>query len=407
MQIKHILTVGTLYILCTSVCAFARPNEFRLKEFKSLPPPKAVIIKTQLPKDLKSLSDKMVLRSGGVDTGGGTIVQSSQGIGLLDLYLYNQEAFSNRRLSTEVYNSRSLKNLGVDLLTNKEQPIVQKTLAQISKWNESSPILTRYLKLALENLRLYIHQGSFHTGPLEYYLPKDSKISSSDLKMVAIYTKGFGVHVGLDDFNQLPETHQIALLIHESLRAMSIAGDFNYSNETIQRLTATLMSSPASGESLDSNIYLNGKVLDSHLDFLNLITKVQALKKKVCSNDHAFNFKNCDIQERDATVEGARQVATDLFSKLYAAPKSSTRNQLLAEAYNIVTRFENSTFQDLLSEAKLLTLPQGYLTMLLDSYIDDENTRVLHSTDTATIKNSLRTYFLSIGVDITYHLERY
>lgn len=411
--------MGILFILFTPIGVFAHKDVAPMKFPKSLQiDPKGKPIQIGLQKDnFPKFSNKTTaatllqqlrkspgksIKSGGVDSGGGTIVKTSQGIGLLDLYLYNKVAFADRRTTNNILESRSLQNLGVDLLTDRKQPIMQKTFAQIAKWSTSSPILTRYLKLALENLRVYYHQGTFITGPLEYYLPDQSAIKTSGLKMIAIYVKGFGVHIGLDDFRNLPETHQIALLIHEGLRAMSIAGDFKYSNEIIQKITATLVSNPRPGDSLDQDIFLNGEVLFSRLEFADLIQNVQILKREICSGDYDVQYEACEVQEKDAAIGGARQIAENIFVKLFSLPKSKKTAKLLSQAFEAVTRFEDSSLRDILSEAHLITLPQGYLTMLLDSCIDIENKGGLRNQDTIVVKKALRLYFQSIGVDIRY-----
>lgn len=338
-------------------------------------------------KDLRAIEEKIRLievrksmARGGVDTGGGTIVKTADGFGLLDLNLHDKSDSRGRAADVgNIRETRALRLLGVESFRNGARPLVGKVRSHIERWRRRSPLVSHQLLLALDNLPLYYHKGSMSDRPLEYFLPSDSQLRRSDLKLAALFDERLGAHFGLDELRLLSERHQIALVIHECLRFINYTGALYLTNETIQKLTAELIGDPEESESVDREDYLSGEIALMALKHAQFELKVRALTDQVCEQLAVPTSAYCTI----STNPGGSEKLTDLlwkgFSELYLNEhvelSESARRDFLGQTYTCILTGENMQLQGALDEGayskKYLELRTRF--MPLDLLIDKVN----------------------------------
>ncbi|MGZ3771941.1 MAG: hypothetical protein ACXVCP_06575 [Bdellovibrio sp.] len=222
---------------------------------------------------------------GGVDSGGGTFINVKQNLGLLDLYLYNQKAFFDQtKGASALPETKAYQKVGFDRLITNQIPLLQKTLAQIQKWIPSSPIMAPRISEALAGLPIYYTQYKIHGNHLNYYLPTNINIDSSNLTLGAYYLNGFGVFIEKNIFDQISESNQMALLIHEALRHFQISLSSAISNDVVQKLTAKIMTNPQPLETLDTYEFMSGPILDNVLQKRILTLKSYRIVKSACAH---------------------------------------------------------------------------------------------------------------------------
>ncbi|WP_413584882.1 hypothetical protein [Bdellovibrio sp. HCB274] len=337
---------------------------------------------------------------GGVDTGGGTIVNTPNGPGLLDLYLYNPSAFADRRMNSNsfVQDERSRK-IGISLLSNFDQPVMRRASRQIDKWLNSSPALIDRVGAALNRMTVYVHNGTFASLPKEYYLPAQANIPAGKLKMVALYVSGFGVNISATDFNSLPELHQTALIIHEALRYLKDQRILEISNQTMQMLTAKIMSDPLPNESLDRIEYFSRAAKPAVSQYQSFLDESELLKESFCKKYYwAPAALPCDrkINASDisnllnATQRALDEIPekTDLHAKIYG--NYVDQQYFLADTSMLtIIHGSNDEFREPL---------KSNAQYILDRYFDGE----LKGRQHREVQSTVKAYFKGRGIEIHY-----
>lgn len=219
-----------------------------------------------------------LLRSGGVDTGGGSFYRG----GLLDLALFNKEAFLDNTPGLALPSSQVLGIVKVDKLKNLNSTILSQTMAQVKKWIPNSPEVAGGIAEALKRLPIYVVDGRIGL-PVEGAALPVGFAEKAELRMMAYYLKGFGVFISKPDFEGLSFTNQKALLIHEALRRLQINTKFQgMSDLTLQKLTAKIMKDPVANESLDTSEFMAGAVLNLRAIKDQTLLKVVSEAEKAC-----------------------------------------------------------------------------------------------------------------------------
>lgn len=342
-------------------------------------------------KDLRAFEEKIRLievrksmARGGVDTGGGTIVKTADGFGLLDLYLHDKSDSHERAADVgNIRETRALHLLGIESFRNGAGPLVDKVRSHIERWRRRSPLVSHQLLLALENLPLYYHKGSMSDRPFEYFLPSDlppdSQLRRSELKLAALFDERLGAHFGLDELRLLSERHQIALVIHECLRFINYTGALYLTNETIQKLTAELVGDPEESESVDREEYLNGEIALTALKRAQLELKARVLADKICAQLAAPTSAYCTISTKQGSLEKLTELLWKGFSELnlneHMKLSDSERSDFLGQTYTCILTGENIQLQGVLDEGayskKYLELRSRFMS--LDVLIDKIN----------------------------------
>lgn len=334
--------------------------------------------------DLKSfgerilqLETKIKMARGGIDTGGGTLVKTQHRIGLLDLYLYNSKNFESSYVNIEnIIETNAFKKLGIELLTNPKNKLITKVERHLKRWQVNSPLIVSQILLALKYLPFYYVKGSLKSQPFEYFLPVDSAIKSSSLKLAALFDEGIGVYMGFDDLKTLPESHQMALVIHECLRLVNFTGNYYFSNKQIQELTAELINEPEN-YSVDRVEYLEGEILLDVFKFIKFISEVKIFASDKCK-DYLFQSPYCLIDIENNIFEKNLEYLSDGFGDLYLKHNlSPTRQSQLAmnQAYLLMIEGQNMQIKGILKQTiylkKYLELRSRF--MQLDALIESEN----------------------------------
>lgn len=297
------------------------PQELSMTDFyKALASGK--MTSSELRNQIKKIEDLIVAGRGGIDTGGGTLIRSGTTTGLLDLFLYNKDAFfDSKKNSKNLTKTRSFKTFGVERVDNRNNDIVANAIAQIKKWEPSSPIFTKILITALKDLPLFYHDGSMANAPLEYHIPTGINVNQSDLKMIALYTNDFGVHMGYQDLEQISETNQVATFIHESLRLITVNKVLLLSNDEIQKITALLLSTPNPGQTLDRIDFLRGPTLAQIYQENAVYMEFYEIRNTICSTPNALG-NNPTYNQGELTFCADRGSAiVDLKAAMDAAHK--------------------------------------------------------------------------------------
>lgn len=219
---------------------------------------------------------------GGVDSGGGTLVVARQTRGLLDLYLYNDKAFSSRESGIALPETPSYQDHGFDALINSESSIIPMTLAQVEKWKESSPIIANLVSKALKELPLYYVNAKLIFKDQMIYVPANISFPPGTIALGAYYLKDMGVFIEKNSFDCLSLKNQMGLLVHEALRHRQLSFESGMSNEVIQKLTALMISEPQKGMTLDNVAYLNDRIIEKILKVAKLRTRAKEKAESLC-----------------------------------------------------------------------------------------------------------------------------
>lgn len=329
--------------------------------------------------DQISKIEKNKVARGGIDTGGGTLIQSPEGFGLLDLYLYNPKVFQSQYTNPEnIQETQALKKLGIELLINKKNLLVFKVRSHLQKWQATSPLIVSQILLALDYLPFYYLKESLKSEPIEYFLPATSTLKIPNLKAAALFDEKFGVRLGFDELKLLPEQHQIALVIHECLRLINFTGNFYLTNEKIQRLTAELINEPDINSTVDRSEYLVGEIAFDMFNFTKFIYEVKFFAADVCKKNYQANSSFCLISIEDSSFKVFLEHLNKGFSELYLMTTANHTIDLqkdINQAYLLVIKGENMQLRGILNNAvylkKYLALRSQF--MQLDSLIDKTN----------------------------------
>jgi hypothetical protein len=178
--------------------------------------------------------------------GGGTIVYKDGNPMLLDLYgADKREAKSGYKLP----DTKSLEKIHLDTI-GQEHPIFQKALARSREWKESSPTTVRLLEQALGNLQIYYTDYRIKVKDENRFVPKAAK--NLPQRSGAFYFGNLGVIVSKSDFEALDEENQIALLLHESFRHITLDYGFATSDKVVQEMVVRVMTGDSQKDSLDN-----------------------------------------------------------------------------------------------------------------------------------------------------------
>ncbi len=357
---------------------------------------------------------------GGVDTGGGTLIKTPSATGLLDLYLYNKGAFYDQKQNPKnLTKTRSFKTFGVERIDNRDNEIVANAIKQIKKWESSSPFFVNLIIPALKGLPIYYHDGSLANEPLEFHIPNDVTVKSADLKMIALYTNDFGVHLGFNDLEKLSETNQIATFIHESLRLITVNKVLLLTNDEIQKVTAQLMSTPKPNETLDRLDYLRGPTLAQIYESTSLYMEFYELRNLVCTQLDLFE-KNVSVAKAEsefckthgATIESIQKARNDVqnlnvgYIYLRSEELNSEQQAAYADRLNridlFVSRARNNQLQGIVNQFQQVTPLISMLKNLLslNTFIILANDNEIRSSDFADVREKLNAAWKAFDIKI-------
>lgn len=240
------------------------------------------ILSETIKKDDYENAKSKSFKLGGVDSGGGTLVVTSQTKGLLDLYLYNYKAFNSQEPGLELPETPSYKDHGFDALVNSESLLIPMTLSQIEKWKDSSPIIVNLVTKALKELPIYYVNAKLNFKNQMIYIPDNINLPPGTLDLAAYYLKDMGVFIEKNTFDRLSIKNQMGLLIHEALRHRQLSFESGMSNAVIQKLTALMIIEPQKGMTLDNVTYLNGRILEKILKGAKLRTRAKEKAESLC-----------------------------------------------------------------------------------------------------------------------------
>ncbi len=274
-------------------------------------------------------------------SGGGTGYQS----GLLDLAVYNRPAFHDQTPGSILPETKAYNRFGVGRLNSQSVPVFQKTLAQVKKWISNSPLLAPEVLRALNFMSIYYFKGEFKVAPEGYFIPAGVDIVTSQLKILGIYVVAFGNFTSKPSFDRMTEKNQVGYLIHEAVRHLQIEGLLEISHETLQTITARLVSDPTPNEpTLDTEANLNGGLLYRLKTETLIKDQIADLYHKACQNFMlACDGYDTKVKPRDAfDIVGKVQ---ELLSDLYGNDKYSDKPRFSGEAHAEMDRLVKVAFQ--------------------------------------------------------------
>lgn len=381
-----------------------KANYFNAKSAPTKQPIEAKSSDQQLRFHIENKSQ--ISAQGGVDSGGGTFVLIDQQLGLLDLYLHNPIAFFDMQKSSSLLpETRAYKKFGFDRLSTKNSSLIEKTLRQIQKWSTSSPAMSTRIANALLKLPVYYTKFQVRTHRQNFYLPKNTEISESDLSLAALYVKDFGVFIEKSKFDQVSESNQIALLIHESLRQMQLSYLIPLSNQLLQKLTAQIMTTPKDGQSLDVAEFMPEEIFNSAANRQQLIIKTYEFVDSACKNEITEMCPMLDLPGPFNLdfVRSLRESRTAFEKRFYASKPVHINKKVdvfISEGIFLNFSLITQIVEDALDASEgdlfeLTRLPQFYpLDMALEKY----NSQKFFSLNNQGSANFLR--------KVTQHLNR-
>ena len=219
------------------------------------------------------------------------------------------------------------------------------TLLQLAleRLTEVSSKLGSALQKAYEDIPFYFVSGRFHLIDTNFYLDSDSNYpSDAQVSTTAFNIKGIGVLVSRDQFLEMDEFNQVALILHELLRFLQIHLSVQMSNADIQNITAAIM---------DSEADLRDTLMRSSLSFIvessqeedPLVARFQSLLAVAIKN---YRIAPSILRGSDDTVvywydvaEVAAQVSSKLWV-LYVANKQAWSQSELLKIERLSDQFD-------------------------------------------------------------------
>jgi len=194
--------------------------------------------------------------SGGIDTGGGTLIHVKRGIfsstQLIDLYNFtpylNEPSFKKIRIppsslpnSCELTNSLSGGFLD-RLFKYQIRSIMDPLTKSLRDENGFAGMNRNLVTEAMDKTEFIFSERRLGEAAVDHkaYL----KENSDHIQRIplAVYIQGQGTIVSLPDFNEMSGQDQVGLIVHEVLRQISIGFKLYLSDYDLQKITAQLMS---------------------------------------------------------------------------------------------------------------------------------------------------------------------
>ncbi len=278
-----------------------------------------------LKKSIKTISPE-----GGIHGGGGNLVLINDGRRmLLDLFVNDVNfPFNGSADRMNIISTEPLMKLGVDRLPNEVFITRLQLNERIDAWRNTSPFFARLIQMAIEKISIYIFKGDIGFTDENYFIP-DEKISEiRAIKTIAYYIEDYGFFLSSNQFESLDLNNQAAVIFHEALRHIQISYHLKLSNETLQILTAALITGPSPDQkSLDEKFEREFHIAKDTL--LGSCMLYEILVNKNCANlDLHSNPTLSEILNFSDTLD---KMATDLDQLVsdYMIPKT---DRVTAEA---------------------------------------------------------------------------
>lgn len=308
--------------------------------------------------------EKSASAQGGVHSGGGNLVYTAKATGLLDLYLYNQPAFLSTEKGLTLTETKAFKEFGIERIGRNNRELLLGTIAQIKKWEKSSPFMTTFLRRAILGLQMYYVNHRLGYEDRLAYVPPNSGLKPENLRLAAFYLADFGCFVDKKSFDALSLPNQIALLIHEALRQEQLSFQMGITNENIQRLTAAVLRDPQEGETLDAQAFFGEQIPAGLQREFTLHEVSKWIVKLYCAKLQS----NCDLDPRLLTI-------TDEMAKRAAVTKLAGESLLMSMTDSLAKyRYMNKDNKTEFAETTdLLYVIVAQISLLGDKRIADEH----------------------------------
>ncbi len=267
---------------------------------------------------IQNRKTRMLNANGGVDTGGGSIVTTVHGTsGLIDFFTNAPDLFGKAeyrpRLKVPMTKALVSNKYGIEKIDLKMLGAWQVLSLKVAAWEKSSPLMSSYLKDALNHLPIYFVNYELKLVDQRYFIPQNLKNEIYTLNTVAFYRKDIGLIISRPEFEELPYDDQIGLLMKEILRHIQITYETHLSDEEMQRLNVALIRGPFAGETLDSAKYLSGRLLTQILDESLLEVFTDNLFKDVYEYSRK---KHLGLVTLDTGVDSIKDLIVTLTNRL-------------------------------------------------------------------------------------------
>jgi hypothetical protein len=180
-------------------------------------------------------SKSMKQARGGQGSGGGSIVTVNGRKQLLDLYVNDGFVGTGRYTLPR---TKALSLIGVEKINAGRSEVFIEAQARMNRWVANSPLLVERMKQALNSASFYYVNLDFNVLDQNYDL--GNKPAPDAIETGALTIQNFGVAVSLRSFEELDSESQVAFLVHESVRYMSIIYGFKISPKALQHLTVLI-----------------------------------------------------------------------------------------------------------------------------------------------------------------------
>lgn len=332
-------------------------------------------------KSLQKENSQLRYNDGGVATGGGSIITTTDGRhGLIDFFTHAPDLFSrpeyHPRLRVPKMTNFDSSGPGVSKVDLKILGAWDALASKIAAWEKSSPLMTPYLKAAISNLPIYFVNYEIKIIDQRYFIPENLKKEISSLNTVALYRRDMGLVISKPEFEELPYDDQIGLLMKEILRHIQITYNGNMSSEEMQSLNVAIIKGPQNGETLDSVKYLPSKVIGRLLDEGLLEIFMANLSKDVCQYATGKQLDLCPLDLNNKTISDLIRNLTSLLEIEENSSDQLELRTLLSRSFRLLdwgTR-NNLTY---IGDAEVADAIQGlsFKKLKLDAFISTNTDR--------------------------------
>jgi hypothetical protein len=260
--------------------------------------------------------------------------------------------------------SQSALTQGCDVIEAKRLPGYATALQRLDAWEANSPAVVSLIRFALTHMTWSVtpfmqklcHVETLPTG-----------LDPSRLMSAVVYNRDFGARISLPVISELGHVSLAGLLIHESLRHISIAFEDQMTDTALFWVTSRIMlSNPVEGDSLDYHADRFGNNLGSDLGDSS---KMRQIANRACTALAENSAEDTELCDKGKARTG-KLVWLNLPNTESPGASKPFFNQLLRLDRELVDVIVNRRPEETPPEAmRSLLQAKGDVDMLLDSVV--------------------------------------
>jgi hypothetical protein len=205
----------------------------------------------QIQKIRDQASKIQTLKSGGVDSGGGTIVTMPNGRKvLLDIANFAPEYIADPSSSHSFPYSETMKNTGIAMFSMKELGYEDHVVKLLAAWKVRSQNFVGEFSGILNRKFIFVDANLSPKWPLwkRFEVHVEDQWTNLPLQPAAYFDSAGDTWISLRTFQSLSYYNQLALLIHERVRYYNASNQLGLTNQELQKITVAILRGPQTSD---------------------------------------------------------------------------------------------------------------------------------------------------------------